>query len=218
MQTMAMWFTSDLHFGHVNIITYCGRPYADVAEMNEGLIENWNECVTPTDTVWVLGDVAMGHIADSLPLVQRLHGTKLLVTGNHDRCWLGHGPRSKDWVERYLAAGFEAIHHGAVELSVAGHPVIACHFPYRGDSQEADRYLDARPIDHGGWLLHGHVHERWRQHARMINVGVDAWGWRPASEAAIASLIDAGPNDLVFEPIRSAMLLSNNNDSRQARA
>ena len=55
-----------------------------------------------------------------------------------------------------------------------------------GDSGEEDRYVDRRPADDGGWLLHGHVHERWRWHRRMINVGVDVWDYRPVAEAALA--------------------------------
>lgn len=51
-------------------------------------------------------------------------------------------------------------------------------------------------MDDGGWLLHGHVHEQWRQHDRMINVGCDVWDYRPVAEAALAALIDAGPHDL----------------------
>lgn len=193
---MTTWFTSDLHFGHVNIIRYCDRPFADVEEMNEALIERWNAVVDDTDTVWVLGDVAMGRVTETLPLVGRLRGRRLLLAGNHDRCWDGNGPRADEWLQRYLDAGFAEVHQGAMRLSVGGHEVLACHFPYLGDSQDLDRHPIARPVDDGGWLLHGHVHEQWRQHDRMINVGCDVWDYRPVAEAALAALIDAGPHDL----------------------
>ena len=55
--------------------------------MNKALIERWNDSVHPDDTVWVLGDVALGRIDETLPLVTELNGRKLLLTGNHDRCW-----------------------------------------------------------------------------------------------------------------------------------
>ncbi len=194
--TMTTWFSADLHFGHANIIEYSGRPFADVEEMNLALIERWNERVHPGDTVWVLGDVALGHIDDSLPLVGALHGHKLLLTGNHDRCWAGHRRRVEEWTERYLAAGFAEIHQGEITLRAGDRDVLACHFPYRGDSHDHDRFVDQRPVDRGAWLLHGHVHERWRQHDRMINVGVDAWDCAPVDEATISALIAAGPNDL----------------------
>ncbi len=196
---MTTWFTSDLHFGHANIIEYSGRPFRDVDHMNRALIERWNTVVQPDDTVWVLGDVAMGRITDTLPLVHQLAGHKLLLAGNHDRCWTGHGAKSAEWIGRYEDAGFAEIHQDSIELEVDGHHVLACHFPYRGDSQEEDRYPDARPADEGRWLLHGHVHERWRQHARMINVGCDAWACNPIDAATIVGLIEAGPNDL--EPL-----------------
>lgn len=199
---MTTWFTSDLHFGHANIIQYSGRPFGDVDHMNRSLIDRWNALVQPDDTVWVLGDVAMGRIADTLPLVGQLAGHKLLLAGNHDRCWDGHGPKAVEWTERYKDAGFAEIYQGSIKLNIGGHDVLACHFPYRGDSQDEDRYPEARPVDEGRWLVHGHVHEQWRQHDRMINVGCDAWAWRPIDTATIAALIDGGPNDL--EPLRDA--------------
>ena len=199
---MTTWFTSDLHFGHANIIQYSGRPFHDVDHMNWALIERWNALVQPDDTVWVMGDVAMGRIDETLPLVRHLLGHKRLLTGNHDRCWDGHGAKAAEWINRYEEAGFEEIHQGSIELSVGGYAVVACHFPYSGDSQEKDRYPGARPIDDGRWLLHGHVHELWRQRQRMINVGSDAWAWRPVDEATIVALIEAGPNDL--QPISDA--------------
>jgi calcineurin-like phosphoesterase family protein len=198
---MTTWFTSDLHFGHANVIGYSSRPFADVEEMNEALATRWNERVSPSDTVWVLGDFALGRISDTLPLVGLLNGTKILVAGNHDRCWAGHRKGSEAWTYRYLAAGFSEVRQGAVDLSVGGHHALACHFPYSGDSHDHDRYGEARPIDRGTWLLHGHVHERWRVRQRMINVGVDAWGQAPVSEAQLAALIAAGPADIgAFDP------------------
>lgn len=193
---MTTWFTADLHLGHANIIGYSNRPFADVDAMDEALVERWNARVRPDDTVWVLGDVAMGRIDESLPLVARFHGRKLLLAGNHDRCFAGHGERAERWVARYLDAGFAEIHQGTIALDVAGHRVLACHFPYRGDSHDHDRYVHERPTDDGSWLLHGHVHERWRQRDRMINVGVDAWGWAPVDEATIAQLLAAGPAEV----------------------
>jgi calcineurin-like phosphoesterase family protein len=68
------------------------------------------------------------------------------------------------------------------------------HFPFRHE-REGDKFYDWRPTSQGQWLLCGHVHEKWRQRGRQINVGVDAWGGYPASEEAIAELISQGPAD-----------------------
>ncbi|HUQ64022.1 MAG TPA: hypothetical protein VM121_09725 [Acidimicrobiales bacterium] len=188
---MTTWFTADLHLGHKNIIRYCARPFRDVDEMNQALINRWNAVVDDADTVWVLGDVALGRIDYTLSLIGQLAGRKLLVAGNHDRCWAGHGRRSGGWTERYVGAGFDEVHQGEVALDVGATSVRACHFPYRGDSQDQDRYLEHRPVDTGGWLLHGHVHERWQQHERMINVGVDVWEYAPVSNETIGALMSS---------------------------
>ena len=173
---MARLFTADLHLGHANVIRYCDRPFADVDEMDRALVAGWNAVVADDDEVWVLGDLAMGPLAHSLEVAAELQGRKHLVIGNHDRPF--HGKK----VDEYEAAGFE-LHHGTVELVLPGGVVVhACHFPYVGDSGDLDRHVEDRPIDDGGWLLHGHVHEKWRQRGRMVNVGVDAWGGRPVED------------------------------------
>jgi len=194
---MATWFTADLHFGHRNIIDYCDRPFTDVTEMNDALIQNWNDTVADGDTVWIVGDFALGKIAETLPIAGRLNGRKILIAGNHDRCWSGHGRRAEGWTERYIEAGFEKVIQGSTHVDLAGQRVLVCHFPYRGDSQNHDRFVDSRPADKGDWLLHGHVHERWARNGRMINVGVDATDFRPISADALAAMIATGPE---YEP------------------
>lgn len=59
-----VYFISDLHLGHENIIKYCSRPFVNVNEMNEALIENWNKCVNRNDKIFVLGDFALSNRED----------------------------------------------------------------------------------------------------------------------------------------------------------
>jgi calcineurin-like phosphoesterase family protein len=86
-----LWFTSDTHFGHANILTFKDahgqliRPgFTDVWEMNEILIEKWNTVVRPQDHVYHLGDVSMMRPTRIAALLRRLHGHLRLVRGNHD--------------------------------------------------------------------------------------------------------------------------------------
>jgi calcineurin-like phosphoesterase family protein len=211
------WFTSDFHFGHKNISEYTGRPFprgeAGVPAMNAALVTAFNDRVSAADEVWVLGDVAMGRFDESLAAVGELNGRKILVAGNHDRCWPGHGQRADGWADRYLAAGFAEILPGSVlagppaSVYLAGRRALLSHFPYAGggDSHGEDRFAQHRLPDDGGWLLCGHVHSAWRQRGRMINVGVDAWGGTPVSEAQLAELISAGPADLPVLPWPAAV-------------
>ncbi len=202
---MTTWFTADLHFGHANIIRYCDRPFSDAQQMNEAMIDNWNERVGPNDTVFVVGDFALGTIADTLPLAAALAGHKVLIAGNHDRCFRDLSQKAdvksaqmkvRNWEQRYLEAGFDRIIHDRTTVQIGDVTALVCHFPYAGDVSHDERYVSARPTDNGEWLIHGHIHEKWLQSKRMINVGVDVWGFRPVAETEIAALIAAGPREL----------------------
>ena len=190
---MSRWYTSDLHFGHHNIIRYSGRPFVDVEDMNESLIDRWNAVVGDSDEVWVLGDVALGGWRETLPAtVPRLRGHKILVPGNHDRCWVGskHGDRHR---QAFLDAGFDDIVDSPPLQNIIRRSVLLCHFPYRDADKTDLRYVEHRPRDRGNWLVHGHVHEKWRQNGRQINIGVDVWDYTPVHEDTVAELIGNGP-------------------------
>jgi len=72
----------DLHLNHTNIIKYCNRPFDNVADMNRVLVKNWNLVVKKTDTVFFLGDMAMGN---SDKLINSLNGNIFFIRGNHDK-------------------------------------------------------------------------------------------------------------------------------------
>jgi len=82
-----IYFTSDLHFNHVNILKYQAhtRPYKDLDEMNNAIINKWNSIVTQEDTVYLLGDVCMGERRKAPWLINRLKAKEIhLIRGNHD--------------------------------------------------------------------------------------------------------------------------------------
>ena len=79
-----MFFTSDTHFCHENIIKYCKRPFANIAENDEEIIRRWNEKVPEDGIVFHLGDVAFGDPERVDNILERLNGTIYLVIGNHD--------------------------------------------------------------------------------------------------------------------------------------
>lgn len=182
---MEIWFTADLHLGHKNIIELCNRPFADVDEMNTALIERWNHVVAPKDRVYVLGDVAMGKIADTLPLAALLNGQKMLVPGNHDRCWQGNKKIRPHDIAVYEQAGFTIL-----DGQVAYGQWLLCHFPTTGDSHLVDRYAEHRPSLSGRQaIIHGHVHNTWKVNGRQVNVGVDVWDFQPVHIDQVATAL-----------------------------
>lgn len=185
---METFFTSDLHIGHHNMIAKGWRPFSSVEEHTETLVENWNNLVASDDLVFVLGDVAMGQIAETLPVVGRLNGRKRLILGNHDRPFPG-GKNLDHWYSEYLRFFEEVKCHG--HLLIADRMVEMNHFPYSGDHTAEDRYVEHRPVDNGNILMHGHVHETWRVNHewRQIHVGVDAWDFAPVSLDQVTDLV-----------------------------
>lgn len=78
------WFCSDHHFGHSNILEFEkeARPFINVQEMHEVIIERHNSVVKEHDIVYFLGDFAFGK--QNIDIAARLNGKKKLVMGNHD--------------------------------------------------------------------------------------------------------------------------------------
>lgn len=183
-----IFFTSDTHIGHVNIIKYCSRPFGNVEDMREGLIERWNSVVKKEDIVYHLGDFSLQprHVEGVLSRLNRreLH----LYLGNHDKPFHGE----KKWLDQYKAWGFTTIQwtgrfsHDSLKLPY----VNLCHLPYRGagdaggyEKGDEERYPDFRLEDDGEWLFHGHSHNPSEKRVRhkMIDVGVDANDYTPVS-------------------------------------
>jgi len=154
---MAIFFTSDTHFGHGGALGLYRRPFASVAAMNEGLVERWNETVGPDDVVWHLGDFAIRQrptvVAD---LLARLNGRKHLVAGNND-------PQETRELE-----GWGSV-QSYIEMEVDRVSLVLCHYPFRS----------WRGMGKGWVNLHGHSHGKLKPQSRQFDVGVDVRGFRP---------------------------------------
>ena len=176
---MTIFFTGCTHFGHKKIIQLADRPFESVEEMDAVLIERWNKKVKKSDTVYHLGDVTFGDMANYIPT---LNGRKILIRGNHDpilqdiRSYSGF-----DYVLEYL------------EIGISGTKVVLFHYP----------------IDDWNGRWKGHLHFHCHTHQKEVrnpniprdeqsgleipsrfpadlicnrfNVGVDACGFAPVS-------------------------------------
>jgi calcineurin-like phosphoesterase family protein len=156
---MAIFFTSDTHFGHGGALGLYRRPFASVAAMNQALVERWNEAVGPDDVVWHLGDFAIRQrpvvVAE---LLARLNGRKYLVAGNND-------PPATIELD-----GWESVQPYA-ETTAEGVSLVLCHYPFRS----------WRGMGKGWVNLHGHSHGRMKPLPRQFDVGVDVWDFRPVT-------------------------------------
>ena len=85
----SVFLTSDTHFGHAGVCRFTRRdgvtklrPWDSAEEMDEAMVERWNDRVRPDDKVYHLGDVVMSRRRVSI--MDRLNGDKVLIRGNHD--------------------------------------------------------------------------------------------------------------------------------------
>ena len=196
---MKIWFTSDPHYYHANVIKYCDRPYGSVEHMNESLIANWNAVVAPEDTVYCLGDFSFAPRPVEL-FSQRLNGTKYLVPGNHDPIhpYNKHFKRAVkngtlgDLKQVYRLNGWNLMSEISETLDLPEVGLVNLnHLPYNNDDT---RYVNYLPVDDGKWLICGHVHQHWKVKDRMINVGVDVWNYAPVGLDEIVKIIKAAGN------------------------
>lgn len=156
-----IFFTSDHHFGHTNIIRHANRPFASVEEMDEALITNWNNLVGRSDTVYHLGDFSFHRRDKTAEILDRLNGAIHLVKGNHDRR-----------MHSSLFRMFQSV-SDLKEIKVADQSIVLCHYAMRVWNKS----------HYGAWQLHGHSHGTLQNIPTYLqfDVGVDCWGYLPIS-------------------------------------
>jgi calcineurin-like phosphoesterase family protein len=160
---VARFFTADQHFGHGGARGLFRRPFASVAEMDAAMVARWNAAVGPDDEVWHLGDFAVRQPAARMAqLLDGLAGRKHLIVGNNDGA------------TTIGLAGWASVRHYA-ELEVDGAFLVLCHYPLRSWHR----------MGRGALNLHGHSHGRLTPLPRQVDVGVDAFDFRPVTLAEI---------------------------------
>lgn len=156
---MTLFFTSDTHFGDMRILRIDKRPFRSLDEHDAALIANWNATVGPDDTVWHLGDFALGPSDEAVAaLLERLNGTKHLIIGNND------GPGT------LKAPGWATTGHYA-EIRDGDTGLVLCHYAFRTWNAMARGTLN----------LHGHSHGLLKTAPKQYDVGVDVWDFRPVT-------------------------------------
>ena len=170
-----IWFTSDEHYGHKNMLTYEDRPFDNVDILKSELIDRSNAVVKPNDEVWHIGDFSM--FGRERPeyfkgILSRLNGRHHLVLGNHDRL--------KPFT--YVRLGFASVHTAMQLPNIDDYRIILAHDPATYVAMSKDTVL-----------LCGHVHSLFSDllpKERVINVGVDVRNFTPISIEEIIDILN----------------------------
>jgi calcineurin-like phosphoesterase family protein len=160
---MATFVTADLHFNHANIIRYCNRPFDDVNDMNDCLVENWNRVVAMDDTVFHIGDFCFRKNINGIYQgvdywKSKLNGNIILIAGNHDK---------------YLAMKSLTIYFSNKAILIRHNPIY--------NAEDMPSGIE--------YVLCGHCHNKWDKrivgNTRVINVGVDVSDFKPNQLAEV---------------------------------
>ena len=163
------FYIGDPHLGHEAIIRLCDRPFANVDEMDETIISNWNGRVTNSDTVFILGDMMFRMRKDPSEYLSRLKGHKILILRNHDA----------NWIWREGASKHLTTHVSMMELIDRNRKVVLCHYPM----------LTWPNIRRGSYMVYGHLHGnrendpclRYGLKPQLLNSCVEVNGYQPVT-------------------------------------
>ena len=158
-----VFFVSDHHFGHRNIIKYANRPFSidDVEEsMDEEMIRRHNSVVSYNDIVFFLGDIAFCNTDRANSIIERLNGYKILIIGNHD------------WNKNKTLKGYVVDEtHVSYTLQSSGYDgdILLTHAPFYSHLMLTPGLLN----------LHGHIHTKTVGFANFVNLCVEHIGYTP---------------------------------------
>lgn len=202
----AVWYTSDVHLGHVRAAISRGFIRKDGSEDIEAhdaeVIGSLTGCIRKQDTLFVLGDIATGGLDAALAQLRTVPGKKHLISGNHDAVHPMHSTSSGALRQERWTSTFDSIQpFGRRVVGQERQQFFLSHFPYdgdnprRADADQPDRNPEWRLRDLGVALVHGHTHDSiQRAHLSalgtpMVHVGWDAWR-RPIREDELLKYIE----------------------------
>lgn len=179
-----MFFISDTHWGHKNIIKYSNRPFKSVEEMNHTLIANWNKVVGPKDEVWHLGDFAFMKYEDLKNVVRQLNGIKRLILGNHDKTIILNR-------DNFLKSGLFASIQNYAEVHTERQMIVLFHYGMRTWNK----------AHHSSIHLYGHSHGGLPPFGRSVDVGVDCKEITPEYRPVSIDEVFHYMKDKVYVPV-----------------
>lgn len=149
---MAIFLTSDLHFGHNRGFIYEPRGFSSIDEHDVEIIKRWNERVEPNDEVYILGDLMLNDNIHGLECLNQLNGIKHVIRGNHDtdvrwQLYFDNNMRVHGWsdVIRYRKYHFYLSHFPTLTGNLEAESLHQCTLNLFGHTHSKDMFYEDRP-------------------------------------------------------------------------
>ena len=174
-----IWFTADFHLSHKNILKYCNRPFRDINEMDEMILNNLEASVKPQDTLYYLGDLTF-KIEKAKLFFEQFKDLKIhFIIGNHDN------QKIINIAKKYCAS----ISH-LKNINIEEQKITLCHFAMRVWHKS----------HFNSWQLYGHSHGTLEPIGKQLDVGVDNNKFKPISFDQIKISMNNRPNNFNYIP------------------
>ena len=185
LENKNIFFISDLHFQHKNILKYDNRPFSTVDEMDESLILNWNNKVQKNDIVFYIGDFAFCKPEKSKEIAHRLNGKIHFILGNHDNLRDIQSLNRFETINDYFLLSIKE-----EELDRKWQEIAMMHYPIFSWDKE----------HHGSFHLHGHCHQSLVEtnpefyKRKVLDVGCNGHNYTPLSYDEIKNIMNQKTN------------------------
>jgi len=174
-----IWFSSDFHLAHKNIINYCNRPFKKVEEMDYKIFINMSKCLNSGDTLYFLGDLTFEEYVAEDFFKNFRHITIHFITGNHD-------PVNVIAIASEYCASVSEIK----DINIEDQNITLCHYAMRVWNKS---HLNA-------WQLFGHTHGSLQPIGKQYDVSVDNNNFLPVSFEKIKDFMKNQPNNPNYIP------------------
>lgn len=186
-ETQNIFFISDLHVGHKNVIKYDNRPYSNLEEMHTDIIKRWNETVQPEDIVYYLGDLSFTRSDTAKWFVNSINGKIYFIMGNHDSMKNIINLNRWENVHEYGTEIFVKDEDNKKARGSQGYQqIIMSHYPILSWNRQ----------HYGSWMIHGHAHGNLMKsnqdyyRRKVIDVGCNCIDYRPISYGQVKTIMD----------------------------
>ena len=179
-----IFFISDLHLFHPNVIKHDNRPFVDVHQMHDTIITNWNNVVTSKDIVFNLGDLSLVNKSNIKTIINQLNGNIYHINGNHDK------PSFIKSLDKFIdvldLVDLYVVDETATDNIGTKQHIVLAHYPI----------LSWNRKHHGSWHLHGHSHQNlvndsnydWYYKGMVMDVGCNGINYTPISYTEIKEI------------------------------